>query len=371
MGKSFKRKVKEQEAIRPDYLSICSRGKENYLKKKNDIKTFDPSTVIKGYEKYVIRPLDKFVSRTKSHNVSTRIKELIRYAFNKYNPPSFLYQVWEPGFKSHFNIFPHIKEDFRLWFVTVAQGKSLFKEHTMGLLTKKETHYFSICPYTLSISEAIWYAVIIGMNETISISLAKKIASTKLSREPLIDFWKDVARWFIINQTTIKEMNDLLDYIRVRHAENAEWYIKDVTLSNLIKRMRSWHREMYRVNRMSTTYVKWDGIEVKDSEIERGFGKKLIKWKFHQITTGKELAVEGNKQHHCVSSYGSQCASGQCSIWSLTQWDIHNMGFHSLTIEVRNGSIVQARGYANRSPKADELSVLREWAGKCGFSIKT
>lgn len=370
MGKATKRKQEEFAARQPDFNFLFLKAKETAEKKYTEIESFDPMSVLRGrYLNHSIRPLDAFVPRTRSLNTSTRIRELIRYAFNKYNPPAFLYQVWDIDYKpENIRIFPNINEDFKMWYIALAQGKSLYKEHTMGLLTKKETHYFSTCPYIMTIPEAIWYSIIRGLDEKQPSALARKIASTKLATFPLTDFWKGVAQWFMIHQTSIKNMNDLLDYIRNRHNANAEWHLRDMTLNNLERHMYKWHREMYRVHTMSVKYEKWEGIKLQDSTIERAQGtKKHTWWKFHQIKTGKELAEEGNRQHHCVSSYGAQCASGQCSIWSSTVRDIVGTVYRALTIEVRGNDIAQARGYANRLPKAEEISVLKEWAAKSGF----
>lgn len=372
MGKATRRKQEAEAARRPNYALSFLKAKEAAEKKQAEIESFDPMIVLRGpYLNHAIRPLESFVPRTRSLNASTRVRELVRYAFNKYNPPAFLYQVWDSEFKQdRINIFPRIKEDFKLWYIALAQGKSLYKEHTMGLLTKKETHYFSICPYMITIPEAIWYAVIRGLDEKASPSVARKIAGTKLANEPIDDFWKGVAQWFMTHPTTVKQINDLLDYIRNRHHQNGEWHLRDMTLSNLIRHMDRWHREMYRVNTMSRQYPSWEGIKTPDSEIVQGTGRKKVHWRFHQIKTGTELANEGSKMHHCVSSYGSRCHSGACSIWSLTTDESGNV-IRSLTIEVSQyGDIVQARGYANRSPRTAEMAVLREWASKSGFRIR-
>lgn len=372
MGKATKKKAIAAQAKLPNYSVMLLQAKDKAHLRKEGIKSFDPMSAISGYGGYALRSLEAFTPKTRSLNTSTRVRELIRYAFNKYNPPAFLYQVWDPDFKPDtIRIFPDIREDFKLWYIAAAQGKSLYKEHTMGLLTKRETFYLSTCQHALTIAGAIWYSVIRCIDETKPAVLARNIASTKLSGRPLDDFWKGVARWFMNNETTIRQMNDLLDYITNRHQQNAEWHLKDMTLTNLIKHMEIWHREMYRVGRMSRMYTSWEGLSIPDSIIERGMGKAHIKWRFHQITTGKELAEEGNKQHHCVSSYGLRCAQGQCSIWSLTQWNMFDQGTHALTIEVTDGAVVQARGYANRLAKNDELSVMKEWASKCNFRVRT
>lgn len=376
MGKATKRKQEAYKARQPDFNSLLFQAKETQVKKQADIASFDPMNVIKGYSNDAIRPLENFTPRTRSLNTTTRTRELIRYAFNKYNPPPFLYCVWDEDLK-HPIRFPYeylfgIKEDWRQWYLALAQGKSLYKECAMGLLTKRETFYFSTCPFTFTIPQAIWYSVIRCLDETAPTALARKIATTKLSNYRIDEFWKGVARWFIENDTSIRQMNDLLDYIHNRHTERPDWYIKDQTLTGLQKAMHSWHRELYRVRSMSVKYVKWDGIKVPNSDFERGHGKNKVVYKFNQLLTGKELAEEGNKQHHCVSSYGSKCHSGVCSIWSMKQRDQFGAFVRVLTIEVSSdGSIIQARGYANRSPKADETSMLREWAAKSGFKVCT
>jgi hypothetical protein len=371
MGKATKRKQEEFAARQPDFNSFFLKSKEIEAKKEAELASFNPLNLIRGYEDRAIRPLNQFIPRTRSLNMETRSRELVRYAFNKYNPPAFLYNVWASDKEAQNTYLFGLKEDFRHWYLTLVQGGSLYKECSMGLLTKRETFYFSTCPYTFTIPQAVWYSVIRCIDETAPAAVARKIASTKLASNSIDDFWKGVARWFMLNNTSIRQMNDLLDYITNRHREHPEWYIKDQTLVGLQNAMQSWHRELYRMRSMSIKYTKWDGIEVGDSKFERGLGKKKVHYHFHQIKTGKELAEEGNKQHHCVSSYGSQCASGKCSIWSMTQQDAFGSYMRALTIEVSSDkTIVQARGYANRLPKPDEMSMLREWAAKAGFRIR-
>ena len=368
MGKAIRRRQEARASRQPNFPSILQRSSRDHAKKAAERAAFDPLTVIRGFESRAIRPLDQFVPRTRSLNQHTRVRELVRYAFNQYSPPGFLYEVWG-GQDTYGDYLFGFKEDFRLWYLALAQGHSLYKECTMGLLTKKETHHFSTCSYALTVPQAIWYAVIRGM-EAPEV-LARKLASTRLAQFALNDFWKAVARWFIRYPTSVRQTNDLLDYISARHNEHPDWYLKDRTLSGLQRAMQSWHRELHRVSSMSVRFTRWPGIQVEDSVFERGQGKKRTLWRFHQITTGKELAEEGNKQHHCVSSYGQWCAQGRCSIWSMTAENMGNCQ-RALTIEVRNAAereIVQARGYANRSPKAEELSMLKEWAGKYGFRL--
>lgn len=137
--------------------------------------------------------------------------------------------------------------------------------------------------------------------------------------------------------------------------------IKDHTYATLKRGMAAWHRELQRAKQLAR-YPKWAGIAVQDCTIVRKIKKTTTHWRFHQITTGAELANEGNAQHHCVSSYAPRCAAGSCSIWSLTA-----NGQRALTIEVEGRVVRQAAGYANRRPKAEEIAVMREWMRECAF----
>lgn len=367
MGKSTKRKRAEAEekAIKP-LLRLVQNNKDERVKAAT---VFDPIQPIRAYvELYGIRPIECFIPRTKSSNPHNRLMEAVRYAFNRYKTPSFLSQVWDaaPGTVYQTILGPKLI-DYRDWYIALATGKSLYKECTKGLLTKQESHLFATCPFNLSITGAIWYAVIRAMD--VGVSLSRKIAETKLCDKRLDEFWRSVARWFSLHETTRKEMNDLLDYISYRHGESLEWHVKDHTLASLQRRMHSWHRELGRSSTLALAYPEWKGIAVPDSSFTTGRDAKKYVWKFHQITTGKRLAEEGNKQRHCVSGYAAQCASGACSIWSLTAWDVIGNGVHALTLEVRSDKVVQIRGKANRSATAGEMNVVKVWAQKSGFSL--
>ena len=63
--------------------------------------------------------------------------------------------------------------------------------------------------------------------------------------------------------------------------------------------------------------------------------------------------------------------SADISIWSLTcEFPIGRLN-RAVTIELRNdGSIVQCRGFANRLPYANEVTVVKRWAAEHGLEWK-
>lgn len=102
------------------------------------------------------------------------------------------------------------------------------------------------------------------------------------------------------------------------------------------------------------------GIAIVIQEAEN----HIHRWSIDQITSSKELQVEGNAMRHCVSSYVPYCRSGEISIWTMRE-----DGCRKVTIEVRNSTIVQARGLANRPIRPTERFLLNRWASQNNLSI--
>jgi hypothetical protein len=66
-------------------------------------------------------------------------------------------------------------------------------------------------------------------------------------------------------------------------------------------------------------------------------------------------------------TYKDRCVAGDTSIWALSG-EHEGVVRSRLTIEVDNlGWIVQARGFANRAPTAEERDVLARWAAEFGL----
>ena len=71
---------------------------------------------------------------------------------------------------------------------------------------------------------------------------------------------------------------------------------------------------------------------------------------------------------HCVAAYQNCCIAGQASIWSLTRECPDGGRRNVATIELRrDGTIVQCRGFANRSLSVEEADMVRRWAEASGL----
>lgn len=254
--------------------------------------------------------------------------------------------------------------DFRHWFICVASGKSLYKEKTKEFLTKKETHTFLSTYFPdFTIYQMLIYSV--AKCEGASEAICHKLARSKISDKNnaiFIPLWKNAIKFFANHfPNDVNEMNDIWDYLQNSGEFTFQLYGSNLTLDVLRKRMTDWHYSLNRKAKLGKS--EWEGHAIANGEYNANneFGKQTH-WQITQICNTHELHEEGSTQHHCVSSYLSECQLGLTSIWSLKEQRNH-VYKRALTIELRNdGRIVQVRGFANRAPKPHEKAVVLAWA---------
>jgi hypothetical protein len=318
-----------------------------------------------------IRPPEEWRCRIESRSVERRFIDLVRFAFARFPVAPHLENLWiaesmlcvddriRPP--ANANDGPHI--DIRRWHILAAQGDSLYKQATHRLLSKAETHHFLTAPVEIASSQqAIWYAVAHAQVDDQQVAL--RISRSKLAQfSPASAFWKDVARYFARNPLAVEKMNDLIDFLAAAKEEDANFSLKGRTLAALLRRMEEWHRALRKQQVISGG--SWAGCALPDIAYEAGSEHKRAIWRFRQIKTGNDLFREGQRMHHCVASYKFRCTNGDVSIWSLTcEYPIGHVN-KGVTIELRkDGAIVQCRGFANRLPYANEVAMVKRWAGE-------
>lgn len=322
---------------------------------------------IEGFRARFIRSENDFVLKTKSKDRSKQLKELIRHVFHKYTVPEFMFDTWINNSKNAIRK----QFDFKQWYICIATGGSLYKEITKDFLTKKETHIFLNCSHNISIEETLVYCI--AKAEGAMDGIALRIARSKINDKPFNEYWKQNIRWFAKNvPSSIQEINDLSDYLQAKKIEQPNFSLmgSGFTLASLIKKMHDWHYDLRRLKAIGE--ANWEGHEINNAQYTYKDQYDVeYTWHFYQIKSAKELQEEGNAQRHCVLSYKRNCISGQCSIWSV-KWGMSIDNFkqakRKLTIEVRNdGTIVQARGLANRGMKSDEKAIVARWAKENGL----
>lgn len=73
----------------------------------------------------------------------------------------------------------------------------------------------------------------------------------------------------------------------------------------------------------------------------------------------EDLVKEGQELSHCVASYYKRMAAGETNIMFLRRKN--NVTQSLVTIEIKNGEIIQAKGKNNSNPKESEMSFIKEY----------
>lgn len=366
MGRATQLKNEQKEqaenALRVSFLQNNQKNKQLALKAPAPLEQ-----EIQAYKSLAIRDVANFSKKTKSKDRQKQVLELVRFAFGKYTVGPVLTQAWQNNF--NLNVGSHLAApvDMKLWYICVASGGSLYKEHAKPHLSKKEVHIFLTCPHNLSIAQGLCYSVAKAINHNDGISL--RIARSKITEKPFNDFWKTCVRFFAEHTPqNVSSINDLVDFLQSRITANRTYSISGNTLASLTKKMHDWHWELQRVKAMGDH--RWLGFDIANQEftVKNSFGDEVV-WKITQIKNTKDLAAEGSKMRHCVYSYKYGCVDGSLSIWSLSKKDQFDTFVSKITIELRrNGVIAQARGLANRDARPEEKKIIRLWSQQNNLS---
>src|SRR5690606_20973979 len=138
----------------------------------------------------------------------------------------------------------------------------------------------------------------------------------------------------------------------------------------LLRQVHRWHGRLASNN--SHQVREWASCGIQPFEFEEGNrqGGNVKIWTIRELTGSKALVAEGRQLKHCVASYASSCARGDCSIWTM-EVESFEGALKALTVEVRNNTrtICQARGKLNRLPTEKEKNVLVRWAAAAGLKV--
>jgi PcfJ-like protein len=383
MGKRTKLRQARRQQATSDVCALL----EAHSKRKSDTAVavtysdFAPDyrAKIETYRSFALRPPELWRCRLKSRSHERRFIDLVRFVFARYGAPAHLERAWISEIEDDFvdDVRPRsrcranparaaARPDLRRWYLIATQGGSLHKQAAHPYLSKLETHHFLAAPDGLTADLAFWHAIARAGGADASAAL--RIARTRLADYSVASpFWRDVARFFARQPTTIAEMNDLIDFVSAAKEEDDGFSLKGRTLAALRRRMQDWHRALQK--QQAICGGSWPGSALPDVEYRAGRDDKVAIWRFRQIKTGNDLFHEGQRMHHCVASYKQRCIGGEVSIWSLACEFPRGHINKGVTIELRrSGVIMQCRGFANRQPHANELTMVKRWAQEHGLN---
>lgn len=241
-------------------------------------------------------------------------------------------------------------------------------------VTRMMAHWTIQAPHYLSFEEALFYGRVRGLGG--SDKLHDRLR-TCLNEYYLFDqsFYGELLQYLVHHQDALdlRELPTLLGYLHHRYFENRDtesFQLATYSYARLQREMGEWYTRVESNPNYDSRYsdLFWEGREYAGFEIQDG------KCSYHilQLTTYKDLCIEGARLRHCVATYVEDCVEGWCSIWSL-RMDVGLEEEKSLvTIEVDSeGHIKQALSKHNSNPKLEHMSIIRKWAKQEGFRFKS
>jgi len=248
------------------------------------------------------------------------------------------------------------------WMVHMLKGGSIKNARGLPFTLKKGTpHLFNVQPLRLPHADYVRQHRIVWrhmfMTELIACGGHPLLAemAAELVGEQSCGHWVPVFRELIRKGYERGEIRDAFDFLRSPGCNVGLVELRRMGKRSLDRRMEEWHNEL----------EVYDDDMPKGTFRDRGIppyrtdahgGAHLIV----QLKNAKELVVEGNQLHHCVASYAWACYQGRSAIYSLRRCEAENE-VRLITIQVKEGSVVQAKGAWNRSPNELETQILNEW----------
>ncbi|MDD7914119.1 PcfJ domain-containing protein [Polaribacter haliotis] len=188
-------------------------------------------------------------------------------------------------------------------------------------------------------------------------------------------YWKEVYLFLTQNEPQINTYNryglghisirDILDYLTYKkYTELKVVHIKKRSLLKLCGIVQDWdffsHKNISKPNKT----ISWqnESIEVWVFDLAN------IKYQINEISDSDMLYHEAVTLKHCVYLYLNDCISKRIRIFSLKTFCKSNYK-HSITIELKDKQIIQARGKYNRIAIKEELIILNEWATNFGYKM--
>lgn len=385
MGKRMRARLQAREAQVATHMAVLG-SRQNFLVVKADRgammwSRFEPG--VRAFRNDYLRPPSEWVYKGKSSDIHKVYRSFLQFVFCRYRVPHCLEQFWiEEDARTNFcgsplpgqeAPFPHLLP--QAWYIIAGRGGSLYGEGGKTWLSRKEVHHLLADSGTLALPAAIVHAV--ALAESANRRIAATLAASKIATRSLFHdkgFHETVHAWIRFLARTMKDeslnhrqIDDLTDYYDFAR-QSPGFDLKGRKIPALRKAMVAWHHDLAR--QRGIRGGMWPGLPIADQAFVTGPERRQAEWRMHQITTGDELYEEGRAQRHCVAGYKRFCMEGDCAIFSLTCREPLQPDYRrQVTLEVRRGTVVQARRFANGAVTPQDMAVISVWAAHNGLTV--
>ncbi len=260
------------------------------------------------------------------------------------------------------------------WVLWIIHGKNLRRISNLPFpLTRMMAHWTIQAPHYLLFEEALFYGRVRGLGG--SAKLHERLRSCFDQFYLFDDAFKGELLPFLVrhqNSLDLRELPALLGYLHHRYFENRQtetFQLTNYSLPRLQNEMGVWYTTVESNPDYESRYhgVSWSSSKFAAYE-SRGEKKT---YQIVELTSYKDLCIEGKRLRHCVATYVEDCVEGWCSIWSL-RVDVGQDSETSLvTIELgTERDIKQALGKHNSNPQSGYMSIIRAWAAQEGLLFR-
>ncbi|ASR79492.1 PcfJ-like protein [Bacillus phage Kamfam] len=130
------------------------------------------------------------------------------------------------------------------------------------------------------------------------------------------------------------------------------------TYNKYPKYLKTYHDIVSRNYKLVEDTVLVEKFEARRIELQN-YECKVGAFAFIAPKTMRDIATEGSEQSHCVASYARQVAEGTTDIIFMRLKKKPEKSL--ITMEIQNGRVVQARGFANRNPDEEEMVAIEKF----------
>lgn len=298
-----------------------------------------------------------------SRNPRRQFAALARFLLARYEVPACLDSVWFSGWG------PQAQRQ-QGWFVHVGRGQNIRTADLPLVLSKRMAHVFAAAPSELTASEALRWAQVMGQGG--STELARAVVATELGRSFAAEsFWSTAVLFFVENPMLDPDVvGPIVDYINHQKfvpTEEGEppqpnYTMKGRSAVKLLRQVEEWHERLARDNRQPAGQWEASGIAGFEWMDDKEDG---LRWTIRELTSKRELTLEGRAMNHCVASYISNCRRGSKSVWSM-QVDAEGHSARVVTIAMHNPSrnVVEVRGRFNAAPRQSGKNPKNKTLGR-------
>ena len=242
---------------------------------------------------------------------------------------------------------------------TISKKESYFFHHEIGLFHLNDSKkYFK---------QRILASKLASVKNCTIYHIQEFLDRSSTFRNEIDTYYKDINFWKrgfeILSRSNYREddITEYVDYLNFSKYQTQNYSLKGKTYVNILKEIKQWHQDIYNPKYKKIKKYWRD----KDDGIIKEINCESTVYYYQQIIDSETLYYEGKDNHHCVYAYLKECINMHVQIWKLSQKNSKTR----ITIEVRNNTIIQARGKCNMRDYYIDDNVLPIFAKQENFKI--